>query len=148
MDGSQGRKAKRHSRQSRIHRKYPRTMQYGYDSMPGYAGRRSLSHFCQGMMCHNTKRRKVTRNTRQSEEPKSVGLRVLSVGLRVLADGNKYEGSWFKNKPHGDGTMYYRSGDTYRGQFKDGEKNGFGSLTPADKNALAFEGFWVSDMLW
>ena len=39
---------------------------------------------------------------------------------------SKYEGSVKNGVPWGKGTLTYRNGDVYLGEFENGEKNGFG----------------------
>lgn len=41
-------------------------------------------------------------------------------------------GQFKDNKIHGSGTMYFRNGNEYRGEWSDGAMNGYGTLGYAD----------------
>ena len=69
----------------------------------------------------------------------------------IFRDGSKYEGEWSEDKKHGygilekgenykfigyfiddirvgEGTEYYKNGNTYTGEFKNGKRDGEGTL--------------------
>jgi hypothetical protein len=54
-----------------------------------------------------------------------------------------YEGEALNNKPHGEGTLYNTDGSCYKGSFKNGRKNGHGSLRKNGK--LIYFGYWKDD---
>ena len=37
----------------------------------------------------------------------------------IFANGEKYEGEWRDNIPHGQGAMTYADGSKYEGEFRD-----------------------------
>ena len=80
----------------------------------------------------------------------------------------QYEGYWFQGKRHGKGTLYYRSGEVYKGDFVldkchgygqytyangdihygawyNGKKQGKGVLVVKGKRCNVFKGFWSED---
>ena len=55
-----------------------------------------------------------------------------------------YEGEILNNEPHGFGTLTYeKSGSVYKGNFLDGDRNGFGIYT--FKSGNRYEGNWKND---
>ena len=48
------------------------------------------------------------------------------------ADGETYTGEWKDGQRNGQGTMTYADGDTYTGEWKDGKPNGQGTITYTD----------------
>ena len=60
-------------------------------------------------------------------------------GTKAL-DDDIYSGEWRSDKPHGQGTIIYKSGDKYEGQFKNGRKDGQGTMTYASGKIQ--EGIW------
>ena len=62
---------------------------------------------------------------------------------------SKYEGSVKNGVPWGKGTLTYKNGDIYLGEFENGEKNGFGLLIFAeddeDEAQLTFRGIFEND---
>lgn len=64
-------------------------------------------------------------------------------GIFYYENGDKYEGEWKDDKPHGKGILMYRENEerereSYRGEFNDGEINGFGVMIW--KNGTRYEG--------
>ncbi len=54
---------------------------------------------------------------------------------RFIKFGNlMYEGEWHKDAPHGKGHNIDEEGE-YKGNFKDGRRNGFGAIIYLDKNS-------------
>jgi hypothetical protein len=47
-------------------------------------------------------------------------------GLRVWANGNRYEGSFRDDSVHGHGSLQKFEGGKYSGEFRNGERNGMG----------------------
>jgi len=41
-----------------------------------------------------------------------------------LPDGSKYTGELLRGKPHGKGTIAYRNGDFFKGNFINGKRHG------------------------
>ena len=50
----------------------------------------------------------------------------------TFSDGDKYEGKWKNGERNGHGTMTLHEGYKYVGEFKDGEENGQGTFTSPD----------------
>ena len=48
-------------------------------------------------------------------------------GTGTSADGDTYTGEWKDGERNGQGTMTYADGDTYTGEWKDGKRNGHGT---------------------
>lgn len=63
-----------------------------------------------------------------------------SRGLRVLPNGDVYEGEFEGNLPHGHGLLTYYNGSIYSGAFQRGKKHGFGSYRWSDGNV--YKGNW------
>lgn len=59
-------------------------------------------------------------------------------------NGDRYDGLWLDDKPHGEGRMIYANGDVYEGMWFMGKRSGYGVLTK--RNGDHFEGHWVNDM--
>lgn len=63
-------------------------------------------------------------------------------------DGGYQKGFWKNGELNGEGIRYYGfnskfSGDTYIGEFKDGEFNGYGTYTDVSNN-IYVEGYWIN----
>ena len=58
----------------------------------------------------------------------------------IYPDGETYEGEWKDGQKHGQGKYTYTNGTTYKGEFKDGKKHGKGKYTYAD--GRTYEGEW------
>lgn len=54
-------------------------------------------------------------------------------------DGSVYLGKVNQGQPHGQGTMFYATGERYIGEFKNGLKEGLGTLTVANGNRYVGE---------
>ena len=52
-----------------------------------------------------------------------------SEGTLLYASGDKYEGQLFNDKPHGKGVTRYKDESVYKGDYKFGDRNGFGTFT-------------------
>lgn len=61
-------------------------------------------------------------------------------GTVTYKNGNKYEGNFVDNKRHGPGTMTYANGDEYDGDWVDNKRHGKGTYTWAD--GTKYEGKW------
>jgi hypothetical protein len=57
--------------------------------------------------------------------------------------GDRYDGMWMDNLPHGEGRMIYSNGDVYEGMWYMGKRSGYGVLTK--RCGDHFEGHWVND---
>ena len=55
-----------------------------------------------------------------------------------------YEGDFVNNKPEGNGKDIYQNGDYYIGQFKNGLRNGIGTMYYSNGNIM-YEGDLVND---
>lgn len=64
-------------------------------------------------------------------------------GKEVWPDGSYYEGSWVKDKFHGQGTYYNRNAK-YIGEFEEGLKRGKGKIEYLGTNDT-YEGEWLSN---
>jgi hypothetical protein len=62
-------------------------------------------------------------------------------GVRLYADGSKYEGEWNDDKRNGKGVLKFPDGSTYTGEFKDDEMDGIGVKTNPETGEK-FEGTW------
>jgi hypothetical protein len=60
------------------------------------------------------------------------------------ADGSIYEGSFYDNKKHGEGTQLYSNGDKYEGNWVCNKRQGHGELTCADGSI--YKGQWCNDL--
>lgn len=47
-------------------------------------------------------------------------------GVKVWANGDRYEGEWREDKQHGRGIYMWANGDRYEGEWKDGDLHGEG----------------------
>ena len=58
-----------------------------------------------------------------------------------------YAGDWLHNKRHGFGTQTYKSGKKYQGDFKDGRRDGTGTLWVPEKGKLRkeYSGQWKAN---
>jgi hypothetical protein len=52
--------------------------------------------------------------------------------MRIRSDGYKDYSEWHLNKPHGCFKAEHASGNSYWGEFKDGNKEGYGTEEWAD----------------
>ena len=62
-------------------------------------------------------------------------------GTGASADGDTYTGEWKDGERNGQGTMTYADGDTYTGEWKDGKRNGHGTYTVPDGSTF-YIGEW------
>lgn len=46
--------------------------------------------------------------------------------MHVWENKDKYEGEWYKNLRHGNGSDFFHNGDMYVGQYVNGKPEGFG----------------------
>jgi hypothetical protein len=61
-------------------------------------------------------------------------------------EGNIYEGEWKDGKRNGQGTLTYSDGRKFIGEFKDGLLNGQGTET--NSSGYKFEGVWKDGYIW
>ena len=47
-------------------------------------------------------------------------------GVYYFANGNRYDGLWYKDYQQGQGTMYYYNGDKYIGNWDHDKRSGEG----------------------
>ncbi len=66
-----------------------------------------------------------------SEPASDAAALALSSGVRVLPNGDVYEGEFHSNIPHGHGLLTYYNGSIYSGAFLLGKKHGFGTYVIA-----------------
>jgi hypothetical protein len=66
-----------------------------------------------------------------SEAASNAAALALSSGVRVLPNGDVYEGEFQGNIPHGHGLLTYYNGSIYSGAFVMGKKHGFGTYVTA-----------------
>ena len=59
-------------------------------------------------------------------------------------NGGKYVGEWHNNLKHGKGEMLYSNKELYDGDWSEGKRNGFGTLSKLDKKI--YVGGWKEDM--
>ena len=48
-------------------------------------------------------------------------------GIKVFADGSRYEGQWKDGQKHGKGKYIYADGELYEGQWYQGKAHGEGT---------------------
>ncbi|CDW81139.1 UNKNOWN [Stylonychia lemnae] len=60
--------------------------------------------------------------------------------------GSSYRGDLFKSRKHGQGLLMLSNGDQYEGQFKSGQRNGYGVYIWGPDNRCAYKGDWVEDI--
>ena len=61
-------------------------------------------------------------------------------GTMVWTNGDTYEGEWENGEIHGQGTMVWTNGDTYEGEWENGEEHGQGTMVWV--NGDTYEGEW------
>ena len=61
-------------------------------------------------------------------------------GTGTSADGDTYTGEWKDGERNGQGTMTYADGDTYTGEWQDGNRHGQGTMTYA--GGTTYTGDW------
>lgn len=65
-------------------------------------------------------------------------------GIYTSANGDRYEGEWQNgNRTTGHGTYTWPNGNKYEGDFKEGKKQGYGTMYLADGTKQA--GIWEND---
>lgn len=64
-------------------------------------------------------------DTSEVSFPDPNGLRN-GIGLRVWANGNRYEGTFRDDFVHGEGSLQKAEGGKYSGDFRNGERHGMG----------------------
>jgi hypothetical protein len=57
-------------------------------------------------------------------------------GVRVMPNGDVYEGEFEGNLPHGHGLLTYYNGSIYSGAFHMGKKHGFGTYVGTSVSVL------------
>ncbi len=57
-----------------------------------------------------------------------------AAGKQLFADGNRFEGTFVKSTPHGEGVLTYADGSIYSGQFDMGVISGRGTIVFANKS--------------
>eukprot|EP00792_Barthelona_sp_PAP020_P006311 TRINITY_DN2966_c0_g1_i1.p1 TRINITY_DN2966_c0_g1~~TRINITY_DN2966_c0_g1_i1.p1 ORF type:complete len:264 (+),score=61.76 TRINITY_DN2966_c0_g1_i1:153-944(+) len=65
-------------------------------------------------------------------------------------DGTSYKGQWIDSKKHGFGLFTYRDGSVYKGCFENDVRQGNGSMYSLDSNKnliLQYEGEWYKDCM-
>jgi hypothetical protein len=67
--------------------------------------------------------------------------KLMSIGVRVNADGSKYNGEYKEDKPNGTGCYIWCDGEKYDGEWRDGKFNGKGIKTLPD--GTIFDGKWL-----
>ena len=67
-------------------------------------------------------------------------------GTRIDNSGNKYEGSWYNGKYHGEAKQTMNTGDVYEGSYVDGFKEGAGTYNFTREIPIKFEGTWVKGL--
>ena len=74
--------------------------------------------------------------------------RLFGKGSVEYFDGSerRYEGEFKEGKPQGEGTFYWKGGNTYTGMFENGKQHGFGQLFIKEKLKV-FETHWVNGEL-
>ena len=60
------------------------------------------------------------------------------------SNGDRYVGTYFRDRPNGQGTHIYFNRQKYIGEFKDGKFHGSGTLYAADGSVIK-SGTWVND---
>ena len=77
-----------------------------------------------------------------SEEGKREGR-----GTMRFKTGEVYDGEWVGGQPEGEGSFSYSNKNKYAGQWRAGRRHGRGTLTYAFKGGLSakYEGDWVED---
>ncbi len=66
----------------------------------------------------------------------------LTMGEEDYPGGEHYSGQFLDGKRHGFGTMTYPNGDIYEGEYKNGKREGQGQMTYANGNV--YDGQWVN----
>lgn len=68
------------------------------------------------------------------------------MSMSIRAQQDSYEGDLDDQKrPHGLGISSYPNGDYYAGEWKDSNREGYGTLT--DPSGTVFAGYWAKDVL-
>jgi hypothetical protein len=67
----------------------------------------------------------------------------LGEGVKVFADGSRYEGQWKDGKKSGKGRYIYPDGDVYEGQWLDDKAHGEGFH---QSKLSRYNGQWAMDM--
>ena len=63
-------------------------------------------------------------------------------GIAIFPDGNRYDGFWKNDMPHGFGRMIYSSsGYIYEGNWNQGQKDGQGAYKHL--HGMMYEGNWT-----
>jgi len=81
----------------------------------------------------------VTTNKMGIKFPLPDGLRH-GRGVRVWANGNRYEGAWIQDKMEGIGRLEYFNGDVYEGFFQQSVRHGQGTMTYGSACGAPYEG--------
>lgn len=62
------------------------------------------------------------------------------IGLRVWANGNRYEGTFRDDIVHGEGSLQKFEGGKYSGDFRNGERHGMGLEVSEERGRREGEG--------
>ena len=62
-----------------------------------------------------------------------------------FSSGDKYEGEWQNDQPHGQGTYTYSCGEVYAGEYHSGKKHGLGMYYFED--GAKMKAMWENDEL-
>ena len=60
-----------------------------------------------------------------------------------FSSGDKYEGAWLNDEPHGKGAYTYSCGEVYRGEYLSGKKHGLGMYYFDDGTKM--KAMWEND---
>ncbi|OMJ72057.1 hypothetical protein SteCoe_29589 [Stentor coeruleus] len=66
-----------------------------------------------------------------------------ALGRLILANGDLYEGEFYENEMHGNGTLLHFQGKVYIGEFRKGFKEGYGK--EQDRHESCYEGDFVKN---
>ena len=70
----------------------------------------------------------------------------LGFGILTMANGDRYEGEFYRDEMDGKGKFFYANGNEFEGSFKNGKKDGQGRMTfNADGRLIIGE--WMEDEL-
>lgn len=64
--------------------------------------------------------------------------------MRIASTGETLTGEWVDDMLTGPGKSVRDDGTVYEGDFLDGVRHGFGTLTPGGDSAGRYEGAWVA----
>lgn len=61
----------------------------------------------------------------------------------IYGDGSVYSGEFYDDIPHGSGQIEYVNKDTYKGEFKEGKRDGRGVYYFSE--GTVYEGIWQNN---